>query len=114
MTFKQMNELAGITKEEWNDYVREGLIENKNNCAEGCTDDDVKKVSLIRFLLKIGLGKSEIKEYFFFLEKAEPDGAVKLLRNAREELLTCIHEKQKYLDILDCIIRETKEINNGG
>lgn len=112
MTLEQMSNLAGIMQEELYDYVREGLIEDKSHCPDGFADDDVKRISLIRCLLKIGLEKSGIKEYFTYLEKGEPESAVKLLRNARKTLLTCIHEKQKYLDTLDCIIRKTKERGN--
>lgn len=114
MTLKQISNLTGITSKELNEYIREGFIENKINLFNGFSDDDIKRISLVRFLFTVGVKKSDIKEYFYFLEKKDYSSAVKLLRSIREKLLAEIHNQQKQLDLLDCIIRNTKETQFGG
>lgn len=110
---KEMEDLTGISRLELETYSRDGLIGRRQNGETVFDSGDAKNIGLIRELEQFKLTKREIGKFFLFLQTGKTGEAVKILQNLRERIMRTIHEEQKSLDILDCIIYETKNKSGG-
>lgn len=113
MTVNELVSLTGISESEIETYYQGGLIgreENGEKCFNCC---DAKQIGLIRKLEQFKMSKREIETFFTLCQKGDTQKAVRILQNIREHLIIDIQEAQKSLDVLDCIIYETKNKYGG-
>lgn len=82
-------------------------VERINGVREYC-DRDIERLSLILSLKKIGLMDSEILDYIHLeaLGDQTKRERVNLLKTHRQQLLDQVHQKQKSIDQIDCMIYE--------
>ncbi len=112
MTLNEASRRFHISMEKLKNYEENNLLEHQT-LADGTfdyTETELRRVGLIHFLVKSGMDMETLKKYLHLLndETSSKDEQIRILRKQRYQLLEDIHDKQRTLDELDYVIRETK------
>ena len=77
-------------------------------------DLDIERLSLILTLKKAGVHIENILKYIQLDEQGQSTSIqkIRILKQERNNILDEIHQRQKNLDTLDCLIYKLKEENN--
>lgn len=90
-------------------YEKAGLFDQVKINDGQYTNQDIQRLSLILSLEKVGLSLKQILEYINNEQKR-----LNILKYQRNHLLDVIHQNQKNLEILDCLIYHLKGENKHG
>lgn len=109
MTLNAALEGLHIDTDKLREYEANGLL-GRLRFSEGQSEQFIRRICLINFLLKTGMDTDGLKKYFHLLDEMPDsrDEQLRILRRHRYKLLDVIHDKQQLLDELDDMIRETK------
>lgn len=112
MTLNEASRRFHISMEKLKNYEENNLLEHQT-LADGTfdyTEAELRRVGLIHSLVKSGMDMETLKKYLRLLndETSSKEEQVRILRKQRYQLLEDIHDKQRTLDELDYVIRETK------
>lgn len=110
MKIREVSDHYNVSLSTLRDYEKIGFfddVERVNGVREYC-DRDIERLSLILSLKKIGLIDSEILDYIHLeaLGDQTKRERVNLLKTHRQQLLDQVHQKQKSIDQIDCMIYE--------
>lgn len=112
MTLNEASRRFHISMEKLKNYEENNLLEHQT-LADGTfdyTETELRRVGLIHSLVKSGMDMETLKKYLRLLndETSSKEEQIRILRKQRYQLLDDIHDKQRTLDELDYVIRETK------
>lgn len=113
VVLNEVSEQPHISAETLREYKANGLLED-TACHEGLSDKSdqfIRRICLINFLLKSGMSMDGLKSYLRLLDENPENHTeqLRILRKQRCSLLEKIHVKQQILDELDYMVRETKK-----
>lgn len=111
MTIEETCRRYVISLDSLKKYELNGLLNvSKNENGENeYREEDLKRLGLIEVLLEAGFTFDETKKYLELTsELGNDEEQIQMLRKQRRELLNDIRSKQRILDKLDFIIRESK------
>lgn len=113
MTLQEAAIRFQINIEKLDFYEKNGLLECRQfiNGVPDYTEDELRRVGLIHFLLKAGFDIDSLKKYFSLsdYDAADNKKKIRLLRKQRYQLLDEIHGKQQSLDELDYMIEKIRK-----
>lgn len=112
MALNEASEQFQISANKLREYEANGLLGDTTRTEElsDHSEQFIRRVCLISFLLKSGVERDSLKNYLRMLNgKTESrKEQLRMLRKQRCKLLNEIHDKQQILDKPDYLIRETK------
>lgn len=115
MKIKDVSEQYNISITALRYYEKAGLFNQvkKINGIREYEDEDIERLSLILTLQKVGVHIENILRYIQLIEFGEATKCqrIQILKKERNKLLDEIHQHQKNLDSLDCLIYQLKNKN---
>lgn len=100
MTKEELLKNYCIDSSFFNQCIKEHLIQKKDSY----TQDDVKELSQLVDLKKVGFEIKDMLYYQELLKEEKNEEIVKIFKNQRNKVLIKIHEEEKKLSILDYYI----------
>ena len=112
MQIKEVCRRFNVSRATLKYYEKEGLFEDvvRVNGIREYEDRDIERLSLIITLKNVGLTIDMIAKFIDCDEHNDETKTkrIKILQNERLKLLDDIHQQQKRLDSLDCLIYQIK------
>ena len=101
MNLKNICKTCSLKQTEIDYYNELGLFDEELSQNSPLSDSQIETLCTISILRGAGLKKEQAAEYFI-----RPQNRILILTNLRGELLEAMHEKCKYIDKIDYLLRE--------
>ena len=101
MNLKNISRTCTLKQTEIDYYKEFGLFDEALDQNTELSDKQIETLCTISILRGAGLKKEQIAEYFI-----RPQNRMTILTSLRGELLETMHEKCKYIDKIDYLLRE--------